>query len=727
MPEGKSYNRRCVWAAGTHILLEQVDVWTPGGTSIDTSIDLFWTGTGFPPAGPVMVYRAGDCYVADDDYGTGSVNLTNRTASCISEQTGRVQQWQDTTASPRATMAEMYYNSLWWQIRLGLPFASQFTTDRHDNAAGLSWEVDSSTLQVFDPVTLTSSMIFTPEEFGLDTDGDGLPDSWEVSCYDADFDGDCEDGTGDVMLADMGADPGTRDLFLEVDWMERPGEFADHIWTSHISLRPTAQALRMVQEAFWNYQGGPDEECASLPGGCRINLHIDAGPSSVMDFPTGRTWDGLSHGGSVAYSTQEVVPVANGQDDWTGFQSAYLQGGGASFDPARRMVFRYAVAAAVPRAGSGGIAWAQGSAERDSDEPAFDLGGQHFVLGNNVSDDGVVARTLMHELGHTLGLGHGGGDHVNRKPNYLSIMSYAFQLDGLFPDGGADFSHTELATLHESAFFESAGIGGNAATGGLGTVYHCPNGRVIGVQNGLGPVFEPLAIDWNCDGTFSSTPVSVNLNGDLDANQGDIFGDLEGFDDWEHLVFRGGTIGALGLAAQEPSTLVPHYDELTLEEALEMNLAGHPGQGHVEGVVPFSVIAGEGGQELFVRVVNRSWSPGSWVLAASGELLEAPVELDVSIEGSTAHEFATQVVGLPLVADPRPGEYRVELELRGVFDSSTTVDVPVIAWSEEERANLLEAARSGELGVDQVVADQVIRVLAPQGTPDPGAPGGQGT
>ncbi|MDR1187179.1 MAG: LPXTG cell wall anchor domain-containing protein, partial [Bifidobacteriaceae bacterium] len=39
----------------------------------------------------------------------------------------------------------------------------------------------------------------------------------------------------------------------------------------------------------------------------------------------------------------------------------------------------------------------------------------------------------------------------------------------------------------------------------------------------------------------------------------------------------------------------------------------------------------------------------------------------------------------------------------------------------------LEAARSGELGVDQVVADQVIRVLAPQGTPDPGAPGGQGT
>ncbi|MDR1427964.1 MAG: hypothetical protein LBJ08_09470, partial [Bifidobacteriaceae bacterium] len=142
-PEGKSYNRRCVMAGTSGILLEQVDVWTPGGTSIDTSINLTRTASGLPPVGPIIVYRAGDCYVADNDYGTGSVNLTNRTASRISEQTGRVRQWQDTTASPRATMAEMYYLSLWWQIRLGVPFASQFTTDRHDNAAGLSWEVDS--------------------------------------------------------------------------------------------------------------------------------------------------------------------------------------------------------------------------------------------------------------------------------------------------------------------------------------------------------------------------------------------------------------------------------------------------------------------------------------------------------------------------------------------------------------------------------------------------------
>ena len=40
------------------------------------------------------------------------------------------------------------------------------------------------------------------------------------------------------------------------------------------------------------------------------------------------------------------------------------------------------------------------------------------------------AGTFMHELGHTLGLRHGGGDGENCKPNYLSIMSYSRQFAG---------------------------------------------------------------------------------------------------------------------------------------------------------------------------------------------------------------------------------------------------------------------------------------------------------
>src|SRR5262249_44094482 len=36
------------------------------------------------------------------------------------------------------------------------------------------------------------------------------------------------------------------------------------------------------------------------------------------------------------------------------------------------------------------------------------------------------AAVFMHELGHSLGLDHGGTDDVNNKPNYLSIMNYSY-------------------------------------------------------------------------------------------------------------------------------------------------------------------------------------------------------------------------------------------------------------------------------------------------------------
>src|SRR5438128_225063 len=43
----------------------------------------------------------------------------------------------------------------------------------------------------------------------------------------------------------------------------------------------------------------------------------------------------------------------------------------------------------------------------------------------------VQSSTLMHELGHNLGLHHGGDEDTNYKPNYLSIMNYMYQLEGL--------------------------------------------------------------------------------------------------------------------------------------------------------------------------------------------------------------------------------------------------------------------------------------------------------
>lgn len=44
------------------------------------------------------------------------------------------------------------------------------------------------------------------------------------------------------------------------------------------------------------------------------------------------------------------------------------------------------------------------------------------------------AGTIMHELGHNLGLRHGGDEDNNYKPNYYSTMNYLYQLMGLGTD-----------------------------------------------------------------------------------------------------------------------------------------------------------------------------------------------------------------------------------------------------------------------------------------------------
>src|SRR5262249_40997787 len=93
------------------------------------------------------------------------------------------------------------------------------------------------------------------------------------------------------------------------------------------------------------------------------------------------------------------------------------------------------------------------------------------------ADVGTVqqqAGTFMHELGHNLNLGHGGGDGTNFKPNYLSIMSYRYQVSGIPPtdpdgaggplSGRLDYSRSALPNLVESALNEAAGIGDGTDT-----------------------------------------------------------------------------------------------------------------------------------------------------------------------------------------------------------------------------------------------------------------------
>jgi hypothetical protein len=82
----------------------------------------------------------------------------------------------------------------------------------------------------------------------------------------------------------------------------------------------------------------------------------------------------------------------------------------------------------------------------------------------------VEAGTFMHELGHTLGLKHGGDDRVNFKPNYVSIMNYTFQWRNVVTRRDLDYSRQSLPTLNEN--------GGLQEQFGFGVVYYKEGGQV---------------------------------------------------------------------------------------------------------------------------------------------------------------------------------------------------------------------------------------------------------
>lgn len=80
-----------------------------------------------------------------------------------------------------------------------------------------------------------------------------------------------------------------------------------------------------------------------------------------------------------------------------------------------------------------------------------------------------IRNTTMHELGHNIGLQHGGGTACNHKPNYNSVMNYNFQFDGIdtncdrIGDGVLNYSIGNRAPLDESNLNEGAGICGGVS------------------------------------------------------------------------------------------------------------------------------------------------------------------------------------------------------------------------------------------------------------------------
>jgi hypothetical protein len=230
-----------------------------------------------------------------------------------------------------------------------------------------------------------------------DADGDGLLDSWEITGLDLDG-----DGIIDVNLPAMGADPNHKDLFLELDYV-----------AGQAINRAAVQAMKL---AFANapVNAGGVSNPDGKPG---INLHVDTGTlfdptaSEGPGAPPNSCSDGLDNNGDgkidaadpqcmVGDSLINGTLGLGGGNAVPAYTTCGLDGGfyatkAANFNQNRKWVFRYAVSASQTGA---------------SCTPS---GGQGEVGGNDFTEFNHNGGTVMHELGHTLNLRHGGNEDHN--------------------------------------------------------------------------------------------------------------------------------------------------------------------------------------------------------------------------------------------------------------------------------------------------------------------------
>lgn len=181
------------------------------------------------------------------------------------------------------------------------------------------------------------------------------------------------------------------------------------------------------------------------------------------------------------------------------------------------------------------------------------------------------ASTMFHELGHNLNLSHGGFAPVagnkflgtanfvepNCKPNYLSSMTYAFQVFGLFMDD--DSIHLDYSNTAHSNLSETPSSPGDAPLSPLPSpayrpVWYAPYPSVLATTLGVpkatrycsGQKFDPTlvpqpsmarvysefsadAINWDGGGGASAiSGQDVNFDASLSAT-------LRGYNDWSNI------------------------------------------------------------------------------------------------------------------------------------------------------------------------------------------------
>ncbi len=278
-----------------------------------------------------------------------------------------------------------------------------------------------------------------------DTDRDGIPDGWEVLGHEG------------VDYAALGCDALHRDLLVEL-----------HVQTymvgNVVHSGEPSPIIRAALESF--YAQLPIANPDGLPG---IALHL------VDDVPVGQAF---------------VCPnIASGA----------IVGDTQPLNFLYREAFHKAFVC---------LAGGQSSAE---------IGGRQLYLqiselDADPSNDAVETNAFayysifIHEMGHNLGLHHGGFEDLNFKPNYPSAMNYEL-ISGLggphtIQGSNVAYSAGALPSVDECALVETAAFAG-VPPGDLAYLSsYTPVGWTVAADG---------SVDWNHNGMLDASPYILNL------------------------------------------------------------------------------------------------------------------------------------------------------------------------------------------------------------------------
>jgi predicted DsbA family dithiol-disulfide isomerase len=479
-----------------------------------------------------------------------------------------------------------------------------------------------------------------------DADGDGLNDAWEIAGG-IDFNNDgLIDAAHDLLLP--GADPNKPDIYVHYDYLYLPDqgtactptpdsplnpgnpnfstdcdkrqECRNNVCRGHTHA-PSQTALQIVIDAFTAHD---------------ITMHIDANPRAIVEpqdsivtiyppdifaanpecaGPGGVSFDTLKN----TYSDPKRAPAYHyaifahyihcDESPFTGtacLNDSECQAIDITLTCDNFRCSNASHCAACPVLGFTPVQGSSGIAERPGNDFVVSLGGavdRSFPITDN-----MVAGAFMHELGHNLGLHHGGPNtlfdaETNYKPNYFSIMNYAYEFPGIGVSDAPgpfltttldpatsyriDYSETALSTLFENSLDETTGVSGPPTNKDVTILWtNFGTCKTYGPSNGTPIDWDaqpPVDATGNCLSGYTAPAPYTATGVSADIAPDGLLTALSGGNDWANLIYRfqclpslfgkGAPVGSVAAAAPlQAREAVLQDGELTFQEAFARHI-----------------------------------------------------------------------------------------------------------------------------------------------------------